>query len=75
MRKIFLIDKNNKKINKSKEIGELIYKGDNVCMGYAYNHKDLLKGDLNNKVLKALKVLGASKIVVLTKQSCNVATL
>ena len=50
--KIFLIDKNNKKINKSKEIGELIYKGDNVCMGYAYNHKDLLKGDLNNKVLK-----------------------
>ena len=50
--KIFLIDKNNKKINKSNEIGELIYKGDNVCMGYAYNHKDLLKGDLNNKILK-----------------------
>jgi long-chain acyl-CoA synthetase len=49
---IFLIDRNNKRINKSNQVGELIYKGDNVSMGYAYNYKDLSKGDLNKKILK-----------------------
>ncbi len=50
--KMFLVDSNNKKINKSNKVGELIYKGANVSMGYAYNHKDLIKGDLNNNILK-----------------------
>ena len=50
--KIFLVDENNKKIKKSNQVGELIYKGDNVSMGYAYSYKDLSKGDLNKKVLR-----------------------
>ena len=50
--KIFLVDENNKKIKKSNQVGELIYKGDNVSMGYAYSYKDLCKGDLNKKVLR-----------------------
>ena len=41
--KIFLVDENNKKIKKSNQVGELIYKGDNVSMGYAYSYKDLFK--------------------------------
>ena len=47
-----LIDKNNKKITKSNKIGELIYKGKNVCIGYAFNYKDLLKDDQNKNILK-----------------------
>ena len=35
----------------SNEEGELVYEGDNVCMGYAFDHHDLEK-DENNGVLK-----------------------
>ena len=49
--KFFLIDKNNKKIKKNNLPGELVYKGNNVCLGYANNRFDLEKGDENNKKL------------------------
>lgn len=41
----------NKKL-KNNSNGEIIYKGKNVCLGYAKNYKDLFKGNLNNYVLK-----------------------
>ena len=45
--KFFLVDEKNKIINKNFKIGEIVYKGKNVCLGYANNIKDLYKGDLN----------------------------
>jgi len=32
-------------------IGELVYKGDNVCLGYAENAEDLMRGDDNKGLL------------------------
>lgn len=53
--KFFLknLDKSNLKLDKSnlKKEGELIYKGKNVCMGYANERKDLSDGDLNKGIL------------------------
>lgn len=46
-----LYDENNKKINKSFQKGELVFKGENVSLGYAKNFKDLRNGDINNKIL------------------------
>jgi long-chain acyl-CoA synthetase len=45
----YLIDKKGKKINKK---GELVYRGKNVCMGYAENLEDLSLPDLNKGTLK-----------------------
>lgn len=42
-----VIDTNGNKIKEPNVDGELLYKGENVCMGYAENRKDLLKGDDN----------------------------
>lgn len=39
-------------IDKNKDVGELCYKGKNVCLGYANNYKDLKKSDENNGILK-----------------------
>jgi long-chain acyl-CoA synthetase len=39
-------------ISKSNEIGELIYEGPNVSMGYAYGHDDLAKGDERQGILR-----------------------
>ena len=49
--KFYLVDANYNKINKSNTLGELVYKGDNVCLGYANNRFDLKKGDKNKKLL------------------------
>jgi long-chain acyl-CoA synthetase len=48
----FLEDLNGKKIKDVNTHGELIYRGKNVCMGYAENFYDLSKGDENKGVLK-----------------------
>ena len=49
----FLLEDENKKIIKKPNTqGELIYKGMNVCMGYANSSKDLIKKDTNNSVLR-----------------------
>lgn len=38
-------------IDSSHVVGELVYKGDNVCLGYAESLSDLQKGDENTSVL------------------------
>ena len=48
----YLEDKNGKKINQSNKIGELVYSGKNVFMGYSNNLNDLSKGDVNNGIFK-----------------------
>lgn len=47
-----LIDVNGKEINKPNIEGELVYKGDNVTLGYAECIDDLAKGDERNGILK-----------------------
>lgn len=46
-----LIDENGQIIEESDTIGELVYQGRNVTLGYALNYHDLEKGDENNGVL------------------------
>ena len=49
--KFSLEDSKHKIINTNDKIGELIYKGDNVFIGYAENYKDLVKVSDKNKIL------------------------
>ena len=49
--KFWLEDENRNVIKKSNTIGELIYQGDNVTMGYAESCFDLQNGDENNGIL------------------------
>jgi len=46
--KFYIFDKKKKIIKKSNSIGELIYKGKNVMLGYARNFRDLYKIRNNN---------------------------
>lgn len=46
-----LIDGNGREIEEADVIGELVYKGKNVSMGYAVSGNDLIKDDENNGVL------------------------
>jgi len=46
-----IIDDNGAPINEPDIVGELVYKGENVSMGYAIYGNDLAKGDENNGVL------------------------
>lgn len=48
---IKLIDDKGKIINKKNKVGEIMINGNNVCLGYAKNFKDLYKGDINKKKL------------------------
>ena len=50
--KFHIEDKKKKTINASKKIGELIYKGKNVCMGYSKSYRDLWKGNENKGILR-----------------------
>ena len=43
--KFHLIDDNGQKISKLETVGELVYEGDNVTLGYAETGADLAKGD------------------------------
>ena len=45
--KFQIIDSKEKIINKPFKIGELVYHGKNVCMGYCNNFKDLSLGNIN----------------------------
>jgi long-chain acyl-CoA synthetase len=45
-------DENQNIITNAHTLGELIYKGENVCLGYAEGIKDLSKGDENNGILR-----------------------
>lgn len=46
-----LIDANENVITEPDVVGELVYRGDNVTLGYAQSRADLSKGDENNGVL------------------------
>ena len=50
--KFYLINKNNKIVKESFKKGELVYKGKNVCLGYANSYKDLKLGDKNKSLLR-----------------------
>ena len=45
------ITENAKIVYKAGVEGELVYKGDNVSLGYATGHSDLKKGDINKGIL------------------------
>lgn len=47
----FLEDEAGKVILTAETIGELVYRGDNVMMGYAENYHDLLRDDENQGIL------------------------
>ena len=49
---IWIEDSKKRKIKKPFEVGEIIYKGKNVCLGYSKNFKDLIKDDENKKILR-----------------------
>lgn len=49
--KFKIIDEKKKEIKEYNSIGELVYEGKNVCLGYAENIKDLQKGDENKGIL------------------------
>ena len=49
---IYLVDENGNLIEKNREVGEMIYKGPNVSMGYAETKNDLSIGDVNRGILK-----------------------
>jgi len=46
-----LIDDKDNLINEADTIGELVYRGSNVCLGYAESADDLSKGDENGGVI------------------------
>ncbi len=46
-----LIDESGQEIEENEAVGELVYRGPNVTLGYALENKDLLKGDDNEGVL------------------------
>lgn len=48
----FFLYSEKKKIKKINVEGEIIFKGNNVCLGYAYNSGDLSKGDENKGILR-----------------------
>ena len=49
--RLSLVDENGNEINETEAVGELVYRGPNVTMGYALAGEDLLKGDENKGVL------------------------
>ena len=50
--KFYLFNDGSKIIDEPDVEGELVYEGENVCLGYARNCYDLANGDLNNGILK-----------------------
>lgn len=50
--KLWIEDKYGKLIDQCNKVGELVYSGENVSMGYAESSNDLEKGDINKGILK-----------------------
>ena len=48
---LFLVDDDKQMILHPNVVGELVFKGDNVCLGYAETLDDLYRGDENKGVL------------------------
>lgn len=49
--KFSLIDSEGNEIADSNVVGELVYQGENVTLGYAEGYQDLIKGDENHGIL------------------------
>ena len=49
--KFYLIDSLGKKIKNHNTVGELVFKGKNVCLGYATSYLDLKNGNENKNIL------------------------
>lgn len=47
----FIVDENLNRIDKANTVGELVYQGENVCLGYATSYLDLQLGDKNKGTL------------------------
>ena len=62
---IWLQDKNKKKITSTNNVGEIVYKGPNVCLGYANSKKDLKRGDENKGIILTgdLGTIGQNKLI------------
>lgn len=50
--KLWIQDENNNDITTSNKTGELVYEGENVCLGYAESLDDLERKDENHGILK-----------------------
>lgn len=48
----FFLYSGEKKVKKINVEGEIVFKGNNVCLGYSFNSNDLSKGDENKGVLR-----------------------
>lgn len=48
----WLEDERGHRLNEPECSGQLVYRGENVCLGYAQNHQDLALGDDNRGVLR-----------------------
>lgn len=48
----WLEDENGHRLNEQESSGQLVYSGDNVCLGYARNRADLMRGNDNEGVLR-----------------------
>ena len=53
-----VVDADGKVIDEPDVEGELLYKGENVCLGYAEVREDLMKGDENHGVLHTGDIAG-----------------
>lgn len=49
--KFKLIDEKGNNVTKTNKVGEIIYYGKNVCLGYANTRNDLNRGDINKGIL------------------------
>lgn len=49
--KLILVDENGENITQSNRVGEIVYQGDNVMMGYAESMVDLSQGSVTNRLL------------------------
>lgn len=47
---LWIVDENGNKVEDLEASGQMVFKGDNVTLGYAYNLDDLAKGDENNGI-------------------------
>jgi acyl-coenzyme A synthetase/AMP-(fatty) acid ligase len=50
--KLDVLDEHGQDVSEAGQLGELIYRGPNVCLGYAQSRADLALGDVNQGVLR-----------------------
>lgn len=50
--KLWVMNESGQDVTEEGDTGELVYEGDNVCLGYANSREDLARGDDNQGILK-----------------------